>query len=344
MAFGNSFGGGASGGGSGGDASTNTSVSVDSEVVLFSGTGGKTLKRATGTGTPYLTSGVLSINKVTFTQPATGSTLTIAGGKTATINNTLTFSGTDSSSVAFGAGGTVLYNGGALGTPSSGTLSGCTGLPISTGVSGLGTNIATALAVNVGTAGSVVVNGGALGTPSSGDLSNCTNAVPANASITPAKLSQPFTAGTAVNTTSGTAIDFTSIPSWVKRITISFNGVSTNGTSNYLVRIGSGSVDVTGYASAGQRIGASSTADGTSTVGFLINVANAASLISGLIILTHLGSNVWVASGVFANSPAGTTFITCGNKTLSGALDRVRLTTVGGTDTFDAGSVNIFYE
>jgi hypothetical protein len=64
--------------------------------------------------------------------------------------------------------------GSALGTPASGTLSSCTGLPISTGVSGLGTNVATALAVNVGSSGAVVVNAGALGTPSSGTLTNCT--------------------------------------------------------------------------------------------------------------------------------------------------------------------------
>ena len=64
--------------------------------------------------------------------------------------------------------------GGALGTPASGTLSSCTGLPISTGVSGLGTNVATALAVNVGSSGAPVVNGGVLGTPSSGTLTNCT--------------------------------------------------------------------------------------------------------------------------------------------------------------------------
>ena len=62
----------------------------------------------------------------------------------------------------------------ALGTPSSGTLTNATGLPISTGVSGLGTNIATALAVNVGTAGAPVINGGVLGTPSSGTLTNAT--------------------------------------------------------------------------------------------------------------------------------------------------------------------------
>jgi hypothetical protein len=64
--------------------------------------------------------------------------------------------------------------GSALGTPASGTLSSCTGLPISTGVSGLGTNVATALAVNVGSSGAAVVNGGVLGTPSSGTLTNCT--------------------------------------------------------------------------------------------------------------------------------------------------------------------------
>lgn len=62
----------------------------------------------------------------------------------------------------------------ALGTPASGTLTNCTGLPVSTGISGLGTNVATALAVNVGSAGAPVVNGGALGTPSSGTLTNCT--------------------------------------------------------------------------------------------------------------------------------------------------------------------------
>jgi hypothetical protein len=61
-----------------------------------------------------------------------------------------------------------------LGTPSAATLTNATGLPVSTGVSGLGTNVATALATNVGTDGAFVVKGGALGTPSSGDLTNCT--------------------------------------------------------------------------------------------------------------------------------------------------------------------------
>ena len=115
-----------------------------------------------------------SINKVAFTAPATSATLTLADGKTLTCSNTLTFTGTDASSVAFGAGGTVLYSGGALGTPSGGTLTNCTGLPVSTGISGLGTGVATALAVGVGSAGAFVTFNGALGTPSSGTLTNAT--------------------------------------------------------------------------------------------------------------------------------------------------------------------------
>jgi hypothetical protein len=132
----------------------------------------KTLTSPTMTTPTLGVASATSINKVAITAPATGSTLTIADGKTLTASNTLTFTGTDASSVAFGAGGTVLYSGGALGTPSSGTLTNATGLPISTGVSGLGTGVATFLATpssanlasaitdETGTAGSLVFSAG----------------------------------------------------------------------------------------------------------------------------------------------------------------------------------------
>ena len=103
----------------------------------------KTLTSPTLTTPTLGVASATSVNKVTITAPATSSTLTIADGKTLTASNTLTFTGTDSSSVAFGAGGTVLYSGGALGTPSSGTLTNATGLP----VSGITASTSTALGV-----------------------------------------------------------------------------------------------------------------------------------------------------------------------------------------------------
>ena len=149
-----------------------------------------------------------------------------------------------------------------------------------------------------------------------------------------------ITSGTAVASTSGTSIDFTGIPSWVKRITVMLNGVSLSGSSNYLIQIGAGSITSSGYTSTCNNGGGVFT---TSTSGYLISANNsAADLTFGPIVIATLGSNAWLESGILNNGNA--TRISAGGITLSSTLDRVRITTVNGTDTFDAGSINILYE
>lgn len=154
-------------------------------------------------------------------------------------------------------------------------------------------------------------------------------------------VSSSIVSGTAQASTSGTSIDFTSIPSWVKRITVMLNGVSTNGTSNPLIQIGAGSVTSSGYTARSSYIAATSVAETTGTSGFLIFGANAVNTYTGHLVLTNISGNIWVCSGVIGGAA---TWFTTGNVTLSGTLDRVRVTTANGTDAFDAGSINIFYE
>jgi len=153
------------------------------------------------------------------------------------------------------------------------------------------------------------------------------------------------TAGTAVATTSGTAIDFTSIPSWVKRITVMFNGNSTNGSNFKLVQIGAGSVTTSGYVSGSSIIAGASSATSTSTAGFIIRANSAADVIYGHLILTNVSGNIWVSShNLYSDETTDYTISGGGQIALGGVLDRLRFTTVGGTDTFDAGSINILYE
>ena len=149
---------------------------------------------------------------------------------------------------------------------------------------------------------------------------------------------------TAKATTSGTAIEFTGIPSWVKRITVMFNGVSTSGASNLLTQIGAGSFDTSGYASGGSFFNVGGPTITSSTAGLLITGINGSTQAqSGSMVISAMGSNVWTAQSIAWNGSAQHQ-MGAGTKTLSGTLDRVRITTVNGTDTFDAGSVNILYE
>jgi hypothetical protein len=151
---------------------------------------------------------------------------------------------------------------------------------------------------------------------------------------------------TAQNSTSGTSIDFTGIPAGVKRVTVMFNGVSTNGSSALVVQIGSGSVTTTGYSCTAVGFSTNALAAATSSTGFqLEDSGTAAYAFFGNFVLTNQTGNNWTAGGMFVRSQAsGFTCQSSGFVSLGGAIDRVRITTVNGTDTFDAGSINILYE
>ena len=180
---------------------------------------------------------------------------------------------------------------------------------------------------------------------SSSDVQTGTNATKA---VTPSSLrGGAIVSATAQATTSGTAIDFTSIPSWVKRVTVMFDGVSLSGSAEILVQIGdSGGVEATGYSAAGTRVTVSAVSAAASTAGFPIRTADTTYTVSGSVELTLMdaATNKWSCQGVLAGSATVFSYVVAGTKALSAALDRVRIASSNGTDTFDAGSVNIAYE
>jgi hypothetical protein len=165
----------------------------------------------------------------------------------------------------------------------------------------------------------------------------------ADASVTSAKLSQPLTLATS-QSASGTSVDFTGIPSWAKRITVMLVGVGTNGSSRVQLQIGAGSIVASGYvSSSGSIFGSNQCAVSTSSTGLIIEASGATTRRHGHMSLTLVSENTWVSShsvgdAINVNNCGG------GSISLLGTLNRIRLTTVNGTDTFDAGVINIIYE
>jgi len=154
-----------------------------------------------------------------------------------------------------------------------------------------------------------------------------------------------ITADTVQDTsTAGTVYDFTGIPAWVKRVVVLFDGVSLSGTDDILIQIGdAGGFETSGYVSR-SGILRDTAASGVSdeTAGFVLRVKLAGAAISGRMTIENITGNVWIASHAVAHNATRT----ChggGTKTLTGTLTQVRLTR-DGTDTFDAGQINIFYE
>jgi hypothetical protein len=196
----------------------------------------------------------------------------------------------------------------------------------------------------------VASSGGSVELVPTNTASNFTVTVPAGTGTVAVQgVSTNIVSGTAVASTSGTSIDFTSIPSWVKRITVMFSGVSLSGTSDIQIQLGvSGTPETTGYATNYSRSAALAIATSTSTTDSFIatgGIGIAANLIYGQYVFSLLGSNNWTGIGVFYSSGSTNYMVnSAGAKTLAGTLNMVRLKSLNGTDTFDAGSINILYE
>jgi hypothetical protein len=293
---------------------------------------------------------------------STNATIT-TGTITTGVIPTLT-AGTTTSTAATITSGTITNLASTTGTIA--TLNSTTGtvatLNSTTGTIG---NLSTTLAgdftisAGTGTLGTTGVTAGTYGDASAipfvtidakGRITSATtgtfSTTPADGSITPAKLSQPFTSGTAVASTSGTAIDFTGIPSWVKRVTVMFSGISLSSTGHFIVQIGSGSITSSGYSSTFSFLATDTNANSTiSTIGFGIWGAFAGGSTHGNMQIMLLDSSSFLyASSHSAGEFAGpASKFGGGSVTLSGTLDRVRII-ANGPDTFDGGSINIMYE
>lgn len=201
----------------------------------------------------------------------------------------------------------------------------------------------------------LILPGAANYTTAAGDVLECVHISGANwrvvaitkangqAVVAPASL----TIGTPVATTSGTAIDFTGIPSTVKQIIISIDGSSVNISDNMIIQIGdSGGIETSGYKSVGAYISGSSASANQASQYFYFNTGAASDTHSGLMILSLLDSstNTWASFGSICAAPSNLTIYSSGTKSLTGVLDRVRFSTVNGTSTFDAGKINIQYQ
>jgi len=179
-------------------------------------------------------------------------------------------------------------------------------------------------------------------------LQRITGAIIQDSTITAADLAAGATVisrDTSKASTSGVAVQFTGIPSWARRITVAFNGVSSNGTNNLLVQLGTGGAPtVTGYTGNSVFSWVSGVVPVSSTAGIPV-FNNAASYIHyGHLVFTNISGNTWLASCEFVTAGTQGSTIAGGVVTLAGALDYLRVVAANGTDAFDAGAINLFFE
>ena len=163
-----------------------------------------------------------------------------------------------------------------------------------------------------------------------------------DASIVPAKLAQPYTKGGSVSL-SGVSYDFTAIPSWATEIDIEISAVGFNASSTILLQIGdSGGISASGYL-GGYEVLSASPSRGNQTNGLLVysTFSSGIRFIANINLRRNGTTNTWVLSsnGYFESNAIGQ--LSVASKTLSNALDRVRLTSVAGTASFVSGVASI---
>ena len=270
-------------------------------------------------------------NNGTFTGTASFQNITASGDLS--VSGTFTLGGTTISGFT-GTGNFVLANTPTLvtpilGTPTSGTLSNCTGLPVGTGISGLGTGVATALAVNVGSAGAPVVNGGVLGTPSSGTLTNCTGlplaSVTGLGSNVATFLATPSSSNLAAAVTDETgsgALVFANTPTLVTPNIGAATGTSVAVTGS--IRSSSASAGL-GYSTGA---GSAVTQGGSRTTGVTINA------VSGAITLFSAAGSATPATFTVTNSAVSATDVIILNQK-SGTDKYHLLVTAVASNSFD---------
>jgi hypothetical protein len=155
--------------------------------------------------------------------------------------------------------------------------------------------------------------------------------------------------GTMLTASTQTELAFTDIPAWVKKITISYAGLSTNGTSvSVLLQLGdSGGYETTSYATGLlQAASGGNSMLGSATNGMYVSFNNTTLyVLDGVFTLALIdaATNTWAGAGSATARGTNAVYVTSGSKTLSATLDRLRLY-VDGTVQFDAGTVNILYE